>query len=87
MVAQETAPPTGAGGAEKCLKIRPKTGGLIPFTLNQVQRHIDEALEAQVAETGRVRALILKARQPGCSTYVEGRYYWHVTHRRGARHM
>ncbi len=32
-----------------------------------------------------MRALILKARQPGCSTYVEGRYYWKVTQRRGVR--
>ncbi len=36
-----------------------------------------------VRETGRVRALILKARQPGVSTYVEGRYFWHVTKRAG----
>ena len=71
--------------AAKCLKIRPKKGGLIPFVLNRVQLHIHEALERQLAETGRVRALILKARQPGCSTYIEGRAYWKVTHRTGVR--
>lgn len=71
--------------ASKCLKIRPKTGGLVPLNLNVVQRHIHERLEHQLGKTGKVRALILKARQPGCSTYVEGRYYWRVTHREGVR--
>ena len=71
--------------AAKCLKIRPKAGGLIPLELNRVQRFIHERLEAQLAETGRVRALILKMRQPGCSTLVEGRYYWRVTQRHGVR--
>ncbi len=40
-------------------------------------------MEAQKVETGRVRALILKARQPGVSTYVEGRYFHQVTQRQG----
>ena len=71
--------------AEKCLKIRPKKGEIIAFELNRVQREIHERLEVQLAGTGRVRALILKARQPGCSTYVEGRFYWKVTQRRGVR--
>ncbi len=71
--------------ASRCLKIRPKSGNLVSFELNRVQTHIHERLEEQLAEAGKVRALILKARQPGCSTYVEGRYYWKVTHRRGVR--
>ena len=71
--------------AEKCLKIRPKAGGLIPFKLNRVQRHIHEAIERQLKDTGKVRMLILKARQPGCSTLVEGRYYHKVVHRFGVR--
>jgi hypothetical protein len=49
--------------AAQCLKIRPKSGGLVPLSLNQVQSRIHEALERQLLETGRVRALILKARQ------------------------
>ena len=69
--------------AEHCLKIRPKAGGLVPLRLNRVQRTVHDRLEEQVRETGRVRALILKARQPGVSTYVEGRYFWHVTKRAG----
>jgi len=35
--------------------------------------------------TGRVRAVVLKGRQQGCSTYVAARFYWKVTHRKGAR--
>jgi hypothetical protein len=46
---------------------------------------IHERIEAQRAETGKVRAIILKGRQQGCSTYVEARYYWRVTHRSGVR--
>jgi predicted phage terminase large subunit-like protein len=69
--------------AEKCLKIRAKDGGIAPLRLNAAQRHIHAALEKQLAGTGRVRALILKGRQQGCSTYVEARFYWKVTHGRG----
>jgi len=71
--------------AARCLVIRPKTGGLVPFRLNRVQRHIHARIEAQRKAGGRVRALILKARQPGCSTYVAGRFYWQATRREGVR--
>ncbi len=71
--------------AETCLKIRPKAGGLAPFALNPVQRRLHESVEAQRRATGRVRVIVLKARQPGVSTYVEGRFYWKVTHRKGVR--
>ncbi len=65
--------------AEHCLRIRPKAGGLVPLKLNAVQQAVHDRLEAQREETGRVRALVLKARQPGVSTYVEGRFFWKVT--------
>lgn len=71
--------------AQKCLKIRSKEGKVSPFGLNAAQQHIHAMLEDQLARTGRVRAVILKGRQQGCSTYVEGRFYWKVTHRRGVR--
>lgn len=71
--------------ASRCLKIRTKAGHVEPFTLNRPQRLLHDALEAQRRETGKVRALVLKARQWGCSTYVEGRYYWRATHRRGCQ--
>lgn len=71
--------------AKKCLKIRAKDGGVRPFLLNGAQRHIHAQIEAQREKTGKVRAIVLKGRQQGCSTYVEGRFYWKVTHARGAR--
>lgn len=58
------------------LKIRPKQGGsLVPLVLNPVQLQVHARLEAQLQQTGKVRALVLKARQPGVSTYVAARYY------------
>lgn len=71
--------------AAKCLKIKTKAGGIEPLTLNPVQLHLHERLEAQRQRTGKVRALILKARQQGSSTYVSGRFYWRATHRKGCR--
>jgi len=71
--------------AARCLQIRSKAGALQPLVLNVVQRHIHARLEAQRAACGRVRALILKARQPGVSTYVGARFYWKVTHGHGLR--
>ena len=43
--------------------------GFIPFTFNECQKRITEALKKQLEETGKVRAIILKARQQGISTY------------------
>jgi len=66
--------------AGKCLKIRTKSGAIQPFTLNTAQQYVHERLEAQRKATGKVRALILKARQQGFSTYIGGRFYHRVTH-------
>jgi len=71
--------------ALKCLRIRTKSGLIAPLMFNRAQRHIDERLDRQLAETGKVRALILKGRQQGCSTYVGARFYHRVTHGRGLR--
>lgn len=71
--------------ANKCLKIRSKSGTVEPFTLNTAQKHIHARLEDQKANTGKVRAIILKGRQQGCSTYVGGRFYHQVTHRFGTQ--
>jgi hypothetical protein len=71
--------------ASRCLRIRTKEIQVVPFQLNQSQRYIHQVVEEQRAKTGRVRAIILKGRQQGCSTYVEGRFYWRVTHLHGAR--
>lgn len=71
--------------APKALRIRTKTGKIEPFTLNQAQRYLHGRLEAQKARTGKVRALVLKGRQQGISTYIGGRYYWRASHSRGVR--
>jgi hypothetical protein len=71
--------------ARNCLRIRTKADGLQRFELNDAQRYIHKRLQDQIAKTGRVRAIILKGRQQGASTYVEGRYIWRTTHNRGVR--
>lgn len=71
--------------AGKCLKIRTKAGNISPLRFNKAQRYIHQRLEEQRKQTGKVRALILKGRQQGCSTYVGGRFYHHTTHGRGLR--
>jgi hypothetical protein len=71
--------------APRCLKIRTKSGTIEPFRLNRPQLHLHEMLEAQRAATGKVRALVLKGRQQGVSSYTEGRFFWRVTNRRGLK--
>jgi hypothetical protein len=71
--------------AGKCLKIRTKAGAIVPLELNAAQRYIHQRVEEQRARTGKVRAVVLKGRQQGCSTYIEGRFYWRVSHTKGVR--
>ena len=49
--------------------------GLEPFVFNEAQRKLHAMLEDQKKKTGRVRAIILKARQLGISTYISARYF------------
>lgn len=70
--------------SENVLRIRPKEGGQsIPFKLNKAQLYIHKQIEEQLKRTGKVRKLILKGRQQGCSTYVGGRYYHKTSTRMG----
>jgi hypothetical protein len=71
--------------AERCLRIRAKAGQIKELSLNRAQLYLHERLEDQKRRTGKVRALILKGRQQGCSTYVGARFYHKVTHSRGYR--
>ena len=71
--------------ARNCLFIRTKGATIEPFYLNKAQKYIHERLEAQKEKTGKVRALILKGRQQGCSTYVGARFYHLTTHSMGVR--
>lgn len=71
--------------ASKCLKIRTKSGQVEPFLFNRAQEYIHQRVEEQRAKTGKVRSVILKGRQQGCSTLIEGRFYWRITHSIGAQ--
>lgn len=71
--------------ARNCSRIRTKPGDVKPFEFNRAQRFIHTKLEEQKANTGKVRALILKGRQQGCSTYVSARYYHRTTWSRGKK--
>lgn len=71
--------------AAKCMRIRAKSGKIEPLSLNQAQIYLHGRLEAQRERTGKVRALVLKGRQQGISTYIGGRYYWRASHTKGVR--
>jgi len=72
--------------AAHILKIRPKSGGgAVPFILNPAQLYIHKKISEQETDTGKVRAIILKGRQQGASTYTEGRLYWKISHRCGVK--
>lgn len=60
-------------------------GGLERFTFNRPQLFLHARLEKQRVATGRVRALVLKGRQQGVSTYIGARFYHRATHTRGQR--
>lgn len=62
--------------AKDCLRIRDKEGKILLFPgFNSAQKYIHDRLEEQLARQERVRALLLKGRQQGASTYVSIRYY------------
>ena len=67
------------------LKIATKSGDIKDFSLNRAQLYTHEKLERQLKEIGKVRAMILKGRQMGLSTYVQGRYFHKVITRRGKK--
>lgn len=71
--------------AGHCLLIRTKADGLKSLKFNRAQAYIHEQAEDQKRRTGRVRKIVLKGRQQGCSTYIEGRAYHYTSNRRGVR--
>ena len=71
--------------ASKCLKIRTKDAHVEFLTFNKAQLFLHSELEKQKAATGMVRALVLKGRQQGVSTYIGARFYHRATHSRGLR--
>lgn len=71
--------------AKTCLFIRTKAGKIVPLKLNRAQLYLHDRLEKQRRETGKVRAIVLKGRQMGASTYIEARFYWRLWGGKGLR--
>lgn len=71
--------------ARTCLRVKGKDGKLTPFILNRAQKFLHSKLEDQRKRTGKVRAIVLKGRQMGASTYIEGRFYWRLWAGKGLR--
>lgn len=65
--------------AKHALKIRTKEGEVKPFTLNEAQKRLLESIQGQIETEGKVRVVILKARQMGLSTLVGGWLYWYIS--------
>src|SRR3546814_10523710 len=65
--------------APRALKIRTKDAKIVPFRLNRAQRRLLDAVIRQWQETGRIRVVILKARQLGFSTVVGAFLYWWIS--------
>ena len=61
--------------SKHCLRIRDKAGALLPLNFNKAQTYLHARLEEQRRRTGKVRAVLVKGRQQGCSTYVAARFY------------
>jgi hypothetical protein len=71
--------------ARVALRLRPKMGPVSPFIFNDAQRQLHNIVEEQRAKLGRVRIVVLKARQLGVSTYVAARLYRKTIHSPGFR--
>jgi hypothetical protein len=60
-----------------CVKIRTKDGTIAPLLLNRVQKRFAERIIDQQQRTGKVRFVVVKARQQGLSTVISAwQYFW-----------
>ena len=73
--------------AQAALSIRTKAGDISPLSLNPAQEILDEAVRKQLATDGKIRVIILKARQQGLSTYVGGYLYFAVSQQKARKAM
>jgi hypothetical protein len=71
--------------AKHCLKIRTKEGSIEPLVLNEAQTIFVASCMKQLQETGKIRAIVLKGRQQGLSTVIEGMLYWYVSQHRAVK--
>lgn len=73
--------------SKSALKIRTKAGEIAPLKLNPAQQILQKAIDEQMAEEGKVRIIILKARQQGLSTMVGGYLYHSVSQNKARQAM
>jgi hypothetical protein len=69
--------------AKHFFSIRTKSGEIKFLHFNKAQKHLHKRLNEQLKKTGKVRAVVVKGRQQGCSTYIQGRYSHRVITTRG----
>lgn len=65
--------------AKDALRIRAKSGDLVPLEFNEAQGILHQAAEDQLHDERWVRLAGLKGRRQGFSTYVAARGYWRAT--------
>jgi hypothetical protein len=70
-----------------CLKIRTKDGDVVNLKPNVAQSQLLEIINKQYEKEGKIRVIILKARQMGLSTMVGGWLYWWLSQRKAQRGM
>lgn len=73
--------------ARLCLKIEGKDGGLVPFELNKAQMIVWDETKRQIDAGLPVRIMILKGRQQGMSTLIQGMSMWLACTREGFKSM
>lgn len=71
--------------AKHAVKIRTKSGEILPLVLNKVQkRFLSDCLD-QLDTVGYIRMVVLKGRQQGLSTVVSAFIFWYVSQHKGQR--
>jgi hypothetical protein len=71
--------------ARHCIKIRTKQGKIAPLVLNRVQERFMDRVLAQLEHNGKVRMVVLKARQQGLSTVISALQYWWLSQRKAQK--
>lgn len=70
---------------QTCIKIRTKEGTIAPLILNRVQKRFAERIIDQQQRTGKVRFVVVKARQQGLSTVISAWQYWWLSQRKAQK--
>lgn len=76
---KNTAAANDAVFCEEYIKIVDKEGNQVPLKLNSIQRKIDNKIEELERKGIPARIIILKARQEGVSTYIQGKFLCKTT--------